>query len=252
VTGAASRRLKANDDVAARQGLAAGLIQSLAQSGRRLHLDGTADWSVSPETLAFLAEHVSEASVTLETGAGLSTVLFAALGARHTCVCPDAGETRRIAAFCDSRSISTARVEFLNLLSEDCLPTVEGDELDLVLIDGGHGFPMPIIDWYYSAKRLKIGGVLVLDDTHLWSSSILVDFLNSEAGWAPMGRVGRRTMAFRKVAAFSYKEFCFQPYVVRKSRLRVAAAKALAAWDLLSAGDLAATGRKLRKALGAG
>ncbi len=108
---------------------------------------------------------------------------------------------------------------------------------------------MPIIDWYYTADKLKIGGVLVIDDTHLWSASILIDFLKSDSGWRSLGRIGRRTFAFRKCAPFEYREFCFQPYVVRKSRLRGVVARALTGWDMLRAGEISQTGRRISKML---
>ena len=29
--------------------------------------------------------------------------------------------------------------------------------LDVVFVDGGHGFPVPMIDWFYGAGRLRRG-----------------------------------------------------------------------------------------------
>jgi predicted O-methyltransferase YrrM len=119
------------------------------------------------ETIRFIAKNLSPGSVTLETGAGLSTALFAANGGRHICICPDKGEAERISTFCRSNGIRMDGVEFITAWSEDILPTVITEPLDLVLIDGGHGFPMPFIDWYYPAKKMKVGGLLVIDDIPL-------------------------------------------------------------------------------------
>jgi predicted O-methyltransferase YrrM len=224
------------------------LLERFRRHAPSFHLDGSSDWSVSEETIRFLAKHVPENAATLETGAGLSTAMFALLGARHTCITPDAGEVRRIGDFCRAAAIPTADLAFEIDYSENALPRLKKEPLDFVLIDGGHGFPMPIIDWYYAATHLKEGGVVLIDDTHLWSVSILVDMLKTDDGWAHMGRVGRRTHAFRKVAPFAYKEFCFQPYVVRKSRLASITTRLLTAFDLLRAGDFAEFGRRLRRA----
>lgn len=224
------------------------LLERFRRHAPSFHLDGSSDWSVSEETIRFLAAHVPQDAVTLETGAGLSTAMFALLGARHTCITPDAGEVRRIGDFCRAAGIPTGALGFEVDYSESVLPRLKGPPLDFVLIDGGHGFPMPIIDWYYSAIHLKEGGVVLIDDTHLWSVSILVDMLKSDDGWAHMGRVGRRTHAFRKTAPFAYKEFCFQPHVVRKSRLASATTRLLTAFDLVRAGDFAEFGRRLRRA----
>ena len=226
--------------------VARSLLARFAASGAKFHGNGASDWSASDDMIRFLAEHTPDAGDTLETGAGLTTVLFAALGGRHICVSPDRGESNRILAYCEAKGIATNGLKFLIARSEDALPALEAPPLDLVLIDGGHGFPMPVIDWYYSASKLKLGGVLVIDDTQLWSCALLVDFLKHDSGWTSVGRIGRRTFAFRKVAPFEYREFCFQPYVVRKSRFRTLAKSALSTWDRLVAGCRRRLPRSLR------
>ena len=49
---------------------------------------------IAEEVLDFLAEHVNENSVTVETGAGYSTIVFAQLGSQHTAITPAADEVR--------------------------------------------------------------------------------------------------------------------------------------------------------------
>jgi hypothetical protein len=43
-------------------------------------------WSADPDCYRFIAEHCHRGQRTLETGLGLSTVVFAALGTHHQCV----------------------------------------------------------------------------------------------------------------------------------------------------------------------
>ena len=210
------------------------LLARFASARKNFHLGGSDDWSVSPETIRFLAAHLPVQAASLETGSGLSTVFFAALGGRHVCICPDRSEQARVIAYCAEIGVAVDGVNFVNELSEAALPVLETPPLDLVLIDGGHGFPMPIIDWYFTAGKLKLGGILVVDDTHLWTSQVLVDFLKHDSAWTSLGRIGRRTFAFRKEGPFEYKEFCFQPYVVQKSRFRSLVTRGLTAWDMLS------------------
>lgn len=64
--------------------------------------------------------------------------------------------------------------------SQAVLPAQEEEALDFVLIDGAHAFPLPLIDWYYTARRLRLGGLMMVDDTHIRSGKILTDFLESE------------------------------------------------------------------------
>ncbi|MGL5794799.1 MAG: class I SAM-dependent methyltransferase, partial [Waterburya sp.] len=46
-------------------------------------------WQLSDEVLYYINENVNENSITLETGAGISTILFALKSSYHTCISPD-------------------------------------------------------------------------------------------------------------------------------------------------------------------
>ena len=157
-------------------------------------------WSTEPGCYRFMAEHCPPGSRTLETGSGLSTVLFAALGAEHVCCTAGQEEADRVLAHCRSRGVPTERLHLEVGASHDSLPVVlrRGDERDLVLIDGGHGFPLPIIDWFYGAAMLRAGGVLVVDDVALPAVRVLRGFLEQDPRWEPMAgtekwRAWRRT-----------------------------------------------------------
>jgi hypothetical protein len=110
-----------------------------------------------------------------------------AQGAQRSCLLPGTastpapcrGKPRR------SRSGSTAMVN--------------GGPLDFVLIDGCHGLPLAIIDWFYAAQRLRSGGIVVVDDTHLLPVSTgLLAFFEADPRWKiaqeePKWRACRRT-----------------------------------------------------------
>lgn len=121
---------------------------------------------------------------TLETGCGLSTLVFALAGCDHQAIVPNqqhVQSTRRAAA---ELGIDLEGTEFKLERSEDFLPAMAADNaLDVVLIDGGHAFPIPFIDWYYAGRRLKIGGLLVIDDTHIKTVGILSNFLDRQPAW---------------------------------------------------------------------
>jgi hypothetical protein len=156
----------------------------------------TGVWDTSPACYRFLAEHCRAGTRTLETGLGVSTVLFAMWGAEHTCVVASQGEVDACVAHCESAGIDLSRMTFRVGPSDEVLPRLDATGFDLFFIDGSHGFPMPILDWYYGASRLRAGGYLVLDDTHLTQVSIgLLRFLSRDPRWT---RVERR----RKWAAF--------------------------------------------------
>lgn len=147
-------------------------------------------WSTDADCYRFLAAHVTAGTRTLETGLGISTALFALLGASHRCVAPGEAEVARLQAYCAERDISLADVTFDQHGSHVALPRVSG-ELDLVLVDGGHAFPLPIIDWFYAGSRLRSGGLMVIDDLPLPGLQPLVRFLELDPRWelvTPLGR----------------------------------------------------------------
>src|ERR671921_263937 len=102
----------------------------------------------------------------------------AGLGVVHTCVTPSQSEADRIIAYCAGHGISTESLTFEIGCSDEVLPRLRSEPaLDLVFIDGNHGFPTPMVDWYFAASRLKPGGLLVLDDVALPAVSHLRRFL---------------------------------------------------------------------------
>lgn len=184
------------------------------------HADGRVrdDLALSKRTLRYLHRVLTQQSQTLETGVGASTVLFAMAGGRHAAITPDELEVARTRDYCRRRGISLRRVEFHLGYSEILLPNLSPMELDLVLIDGSHSFPTPFIDWYYTAPLLRIGGLLMIDDTQLWTCGTLASFLREESGWVRQRRLGR-TVTFRKCGLFERsRNWVDQPFVARRSR----------------------------------
>lgn len=155
------------------------------------------DWGCSPDVLGWLATHVQPGWVTLETGSGHSTAALVALGCRHTAVSPAGSERARIVAWCRDKGIDTTVLTFVEARSQDVLPTMTLPPLDLVLIDGWHAFPVPFLDWYYTARALKVGGVMVIDDTPIRPVRYLVDYLRADPRWRLDERL-RRTAIFTK------------------------------------------------------
>lgn len=191
-----------------------------AQPMRQLHSGGTVTWGLEPSVLEFIEGLITSASVTAETGAGLSTMVFAAAGADHFCVTPSADEIERIRAACQEQHVDDRRVRYCLGYSQDVLPTLDIPELDLAIIDGGHGFPVPFIDWFYLAPRLKVGGILILDDVQIWTSEVLADFMRAEYNWEVIRTFGK-SIAFRKTWTGDLADWGGQPYVVARSERSV-------------------------------
>jgi predicted O-methyltransferase YrrM len=217
-------------------------LQLLLQNPPLLHEDKSGkliSWQISDAVLDFLDKHITSNSKSLETGAGLSTVLFADKGASHTCVVPDLNLINRIRQYCHSHQISCEKIDFKSDISERILPCLKLDNLDIVLIDGRHAFPSPFIDWYYTCEKLKIGGMMIVDDTQIWTGAVLKQFLLLEPEWKLQADLSSKTAVFVKIKEYTHsKTWSDQLYISNKSRYPIMASKVNRGFDLLRQGDL--------------
>lgn len=156
-------------------------------------------YGIAREVLRFLADVVTSESKSLETGAGCSTLMFAIRGSRHTAITPAPGEIERIRGYCRDNGIDLSKVSFIAQPSELYLPSSPESDLDLVLIDGKHAFPWPILDWFFTADKLKKGGYLLLDDAQMRAVSVLAEFMASEPSWRVVRDFSGKTIAFQKL-----------------------------------------------------
>lgn len=228
-------------------------LHDLLSNLPKLHQDGSntlVSWKASDEVLSFIDQSVDENSKSLETGAGVSTILFALKGTNHTCIVPDKNQVELILDYCKRNSISTEKCNFQIEMSEKILPKLEVDELDIVLIDGRHAFPTPFIDWYYTSSMLKVGGILIVDDTQLTTGDILKKFLLLESEWK-LKEDFLKASAFLKIREGSHsKEWDHQPYIARNSSNLVKLYEMRRAVQFLRNGELGKLVSKGRESFG--
>ena len=174
------------------------VTDALRRSPPGLH-GGREFWGLAWEALEWLERNVQPGMATLETGAGASTIVFAARGAEHEAVTPAAEEEERIRRACTDRGIDDSRLTFHIGLSQDVLPGLAQRELDLALVDGAHGFPYPVLDWWHLAPRLRDGGRMLLDDAYLPGVAAVVDYVRSSDAWELEPPVSFRTARIRKL-----------------------------------------------------
>jgi hypothetical protein len=201
-------------------------VATLLTDPPRLHRDkaGTPIFfgKISDQVARVLDRHVTKRSRTLETGAGISTLIFALKGAKHTCVVPVPDLVERIKEWCNENGISTKNIEFVVERSEIALPRMSPKDLDLVLVDGAHAFPMPCIDWFYTAPALKTGGLMIIDDTQLISGQLMKDFLLTEVEWELAYDFAPRACAFTKTGLkFSSPWWHAQLYLTHDGNMEV-------------------------------
>jgi hypothetical protein len=238
-------------------------LEELLEQPPRLHVDRhgkLTSWRASDALLRCIDSHLRPGMSTLETGAGVSSILFAMRGCRHIAVAPDISQAERIRAWCRSHDIPTDDLSFVTEPSETALPAMPREPLDVVLIDGAHGFPTPFIDWYYAGLRVDVGGVVIIDDTQIWTGRVLRDFLAADESWALEEERRLEFVAFRRSALRPVGEWTDQSYVLRRSftansphpgrrtvgRAVASGRRVVAGLELLRKGDLATLRQRLR------
>jgi hypothetical protein len=118
----------------------------------------------------------------------------------------------RVRSFFRAEGISLDKMNFAVGRSELVLPGLDLHDLDLFLIDGRHGFPTPFIDWFYGAAALRVGGLMIVDDTQLRTGALLVDFLTADPCWRT-AQLFEKTAVFEKVVEGVHDaEFNDQPW----------------------------------------
>lgn len=224
-------------------------VQTLLQNAPMLHqtsAGAAADWRIDDETIFLLDTHLKPAMRTLETGAGISTLVFGMKHTKHTCIVPDRALVDRIVEFATTHDIPVADIEFVLERSELALPAHQTLDLDLVLIDGRHGFPSPFIDWFFCAMYLRVGGMMIIDDMRVWTCSLLVDFLRTEPEWR-VTRQSPRMAVVEKLAPVDHtREWNEQLFVLQRSRNTSWQAKLRYAFGLFTNGKWDLMGEHFR------
>ncbi len=193
-------------------------LETIYKSPPLVHGDGDHCWKISLECARYIHDHVATGSSTIETGCGLSTVIFALKGATHTCIVPNIEEVHRLKSYCSELGISLDSVSFKIERSQYLLPSMSHKSYDFVFIDGCHSFPSPFIDWYFIEPHLKLGGMLVIDDIHLWTGKVLRDFLQEDPHWSFLKEFPARSVVFQKQHEGSTDiAWNDQPYVYSRS-----------------------------------
>jgi hypothetical protein len=190
------------------------IVQRLLTDKPAFHLLGEAHWDALPGTLEAIRRSVKNGDSTIETGAGASTVVFAACGAHHTAISPDPAEHERVRDYCQRIGIDDSRLRFVAGVSEDVLPALLGRDrtLDVAFIDGEHLFPFPAVDWYYIARAMKIGGRMLLDDVPIPSVALVFRHMSLEPCWHLDGVYDDRAALFTLVAAPEPQDWPDQPF----------------------------------------
>ncbi len=120
------------------------VVQRVLADKPAFHLSGKAHWDALPDMLQAIRSLVRPDDKTLEVGVGGSTVIFAASGARHMAISPDADEHKVIGKYCEQIDVDDSQVTFLEGFSDDVLPKhLTGSARSTRIIRRREGAPIP-------------------------------------------------------------------------------------------------------------
>jgi hypothetical protein len=143
-----------------------------------LHKAGT----FSTVTLEAFRRHATARPVrtSAETGSGASTLLLSHISGAHTVFAMDAG-TGSIRSVEHSPLLRPGVVTFVEGPTQLTLPRhTFTSALDLVLIDGPHGYPFPDLEYYFFYQHLAPDALLIIDDIHIPTITNLFDVVRSD------------------------------------------------------------------------
>lgn len=184
------------------------LVKRIAELPASFHQAGVMTQSV----LMAIARLTSEMTIqhSAETGSGKSTLLFSHLSPHHTVFAKDQFgdfDVHSMAAVREAELFNAPTTQFIEGATQQTLPVYSFQHpLDLVLIDGPHGYPFPDLEYFYFYPHLRPGALLIVDDIHIPNIGRMFEFLAADAMFELVEVVGYTGFLRRTDAP------CFDPF----------------------------------------
>lgn len=141
------------------------------------HLAGTMSGIVL-RAIAAQAEKLGLIQHSAESGSGKTTLLFSHLSANHKVFALDCGDS--ISRVKSSQLFNSSAVTIIEGPSQLTLPRqVFEEKLQVVLIDGPHGYPFPDLEYYYFYPHIAVGGLLLIDDINIPSIKSMFEIVRA-------------------------------------------------------------------------
>jgi hypothetical protein len=154
------------------------LIDDIAKLPEMWHAAG----SVSPAVLrgiARFADRIGAIHHSAETGAGKTTLLFSHLSSNHLVFAVEAGNGS-VSKTKASPLLNSGVVTFVEGPTQVTLPQHRFTEsLQMVLLDGPHGYPFPDLEYYYFYPVIQTGGLLIVDDIQIPTIGRMFDIIKA-------------------------------------------------------------------------
>jgi hypothetical protein len=168
-----------------------------------LHRAGT----FSAVVLEAIVRHATARPVqhSVETGSGASTLLFSHVSEDHTVFAMDFG-TDSIRSIEHSPLLRREVVTFVEGPTQLMLPRhAFAHGLQLVLLDGPHGYPFPDLEYYHVYPHLDPDALLIVDDIQIPTITNLFDFISADEMF-DLQEVVETTAFFRRTDAPTFPQ----------------------------------------------
>jgi hypothetical protein len=146
-------------------------IEELLQKILGLPSDWHGAGSLRPDVLRSIARRAAERELrfSAETGTGKSTLLLSHLSPNHTVFAKDdRGDGDSLVNVQQSPLLRRDVVTFVVGPTQRTLPLHQfAHPLQLVLLDGPHGYPFPELEYYFIYPHLSEDALLIVDDIQL-------------------------------------------------------------------------------------
>lgn len=165
------------------------------------------DWhdvgTMGRPSLTAIARHAESLGAlrdSAETGSGKSTLLFSHLSPSHHVFAVDEG--RSISQVRQSPLFRSENVTYIEGPTQVTLPRHSFPRpLQMVLIDGPHGYPFPDLEYFYFYPVMEPGGLLVIDDLHIPTIGRMFDIIRADDMFELREVVGDQLAVFRRTHA---------------------------------------------------
>ena len=132
----------------------------------------------------------------IETGAGLSTILFLLSNPEKqiTINADYDGFRKRFDIQLNTMAIDTKNFEYINDRAENCFLDLiknKSNRFNIALIDGAHTYFNAFCDFHYIDQMLDDGGILFINDTCLSSVDLLKNVIIEEPNYKLNAEIGK-------------------------------------------------------------
>jgi hypothetical protein len=175
------------------------LLRRIAALPMDWHGAGTMDLK-SLSAIARHAERIGPIRYSAETGSGKSTLLFSHLSSNHVVFAVDDGSS--ITQVRSSPLFKRENVTYVEGPTQITLPQYHfGNELQIALIDGPHGYPFPDLEYYYFYPLIEPGGLLLVDDLPIPTIARMFEIVRADPMFELKEVVGDQLAIFSRTDA---------------------------------------------------